>query len=152
MDLKISVCNEKRVDFLIVLVLLWTQLAFRFSYDIWLAGGGNSDFIVQEDTVFVSGMNPDLNEEDIAQHFGAIGVIKVILVLMKLECLCSIGIWKCIFYADCTLFLGQFCIRVQFWWSAISMQIPIPGLMDHIKLVYCFCNILILLCVLVWFE
>lgn len=40
-------------------------------------GGGGGDFIVQEDTVFVSGMNPDLTEEDIADHFGAIGVIKV---------------------------------------------------------------------------
>lgn len=34
--------------------------------------------IVQEDTVFVSGMDPDANEEDIAEHFGAIGLIKVV--------------------------------------------------------------------------
>lgn len=33
--------------------------------------------VVQEDTVFISGMDPNLTEEDIAQHFGAIGVIKV---------------------------------------------------------------------------
>jgi RNA recognition motif-containing protein len=33
--------------------------------------------ITQEDTVFVSGMSPALTEEDIQQHFGAIGVIKV---------------------------------------------------------------------------
>lgn len=33
--------------------------------------------VVQEDTVFVSGMDENLTEEDIAQHFGAIGVIKV---------------------------------------------------------------------------
>lgn len=33
--------------------------------------------VVQEDTVFVSGMDSAFTEEDIAQHFGAIGVIKV---------------------------------------------------------------------------
>lgn len=33
--------------------------------------------IVQEDTVFVSGMDQDANEDDIAEHFGAIGLIKV---------------------------------------------------------------------------
>lgn len=33
--------------------------------------------IVQEDTIFISGMDPDANEEDIADHFGAIGLIKV---------------------------------------------------------------------------
>ena len=33
--------------------------------------------ITQEDTVFVSGMSPALTEDDIQQHFGAIGVIKV---------------------------------------------------------------------------
>ena len=41
-------------------------------------GGGGSDYIVQEDTIFVSGMNPNTSEGDIAQFFGAIGVIKVI--------------------------------------------------------------------------
>lgn len=35
--------------------------------------------VVQEDTVFVSGMDSDINEDDIANHFGAIGIIKVIL-------------------------------------------------------------------------
>ncbi|XP_021918776.1 nucleolin-like isoform X6 [Zootermopsis nevadensis] len=38
--------------------------------------GDRGDMITQEDTVFVSGMNPALTEEDIQQHFGAIGVIK----------------------------------------------------------------------------
>jgi RNA recognition motif-containing protein len=33
--------------------------------------------ITQEDTVFVSGMSPAMTEDDIQQHFGAIGVIKV---------------------------------------------------------------------------
>ncbi|PNF31967.1 hypothetical protein B7P43_G06566 [Cryptotermes secundus] len=33
--------------------------------------------ITQEDTVFVSGMSPALTEDDIQQHFGAIGVIKM---------------------------------------------------------------------------
>ena len=39
--------------------------------------GDRGDMIIQEDTVFVSGMSPALTEEDIQQHFGAIGVIKV---------------------------------------------------------------------------
>lgn len=33
--------------------------------------------MVQVDTIFVSGMNPELTEDEIAQHFGSIGVIKV---------------------------------------------------------------------------
>lgn len=33
--------------------------------------------IVQEDTIFVSGMSPETNEDEIANHFGAIGIIKV---------------------------------------------------------------------------
>lgn len=33
--------------------------------------------ITQEDTIFVSGMNPDSDENDIANHFGQIGIIKV---------------------------------------------------------------------------
>ncbi|CAH1399961.1 unnamed protein product [Nezara viridula] len=40
-------------------------------------GYGGGDYIVQEDTVFVSGMNPATSEGDIQQHFGAIGVIKI---------------------------------------------------------------------------
>nr|CAD7261661.1 unnamed protein product [Timema shepardi] len=39
--------------------------------------------IVQEDTVFVSGMSPHMTEEDIAQHFGSIGVIKTDRRTMK---------------------------------------------------------------------
>lgn len=33
--------------------------------------------VTQEDTIFVSGMDPQTNEDDIANHFGAIGIIKV---------------------------------------------------------------------------
>lgn len=33
--------------------------------------------ITQEDTIFVAGMNTEATEEDIANHFGAIGLIKV---------------------------------------------------------------------------
>lgn len=33
--------------------------------------------IVQEDTVFVSGMTVATTEDDIQEHFGSIGVIKV---------------------------------------------------------------------------
>lgn len=32
--------------------------------------------VTQEDTIFVSGMTPESTEEDIASHFGAIGIIK----------------------------------------------------------------------------
>lgn len=40
-------------------------------------GGGDNEMITQEDTIFVAGMNADASEEDIANHFGAIGLIKV---------------------------------------------------------------------------
>ena len=54
----------------------------------WFAGyGDRGDMITQEDTVFVSGMSPALTEEDIQQHFGSIGVIKV-------STGCSIGLYK----------------------------------------------------------
>lgn len=33
--------------------------------------------VTQEDTIFVSGMDPSISEDEICQHFGAIGVIKV---------------------------------------------------------------------------
>ncbi|GLV32574.1 cabeza [Carabus blaptoides fortunei] len=39
--------------------------------------GSGGEMVVQEDTVFVSGIDPAFTEEDIAQHFGAIGVIKI---------------------------------------------------------------------------
>lgn len=32
--------------------------------------------ITQEDTIFVSGMDPSTTEQDIETHFGAIGIIK----------------------------------------------------------------------------
>ncbi|XP_046801985.1 RNA-binding protein cabeza isoform X2 [Lucilia cuprina] len=39
-------------------------------------GGGGGDLITQEDTIFVSGMDPEATEMDIETHFGAIGIIK----------------------------------------------------------------------------
>lgn len=33
--------------------------------------------VVQEDTIFVSGMDPTVTEDEICEHFGAIGIIKV---------------------------------------------------------------------------
>lgn len=33
--------------------------------------------VVQDDTIFVSGMDPDVTETEIGDHFGAIGIIKV---------------------------------------------------------------------------
>lgn len=44
-------------------------------FDHVTGDGGN--LVVQVDTIFVSGMNPEINEDDIEQHFGAIGIIKV---------------------------------------------------------------------------
>ncbi|KAJ8934570.1 hypothetical protein NQ318_017269 [Aromia moschata] len=38
---------------------------------------GDGNLVIQVDTIFVSGMNPELDEEDIAQHFGSIGIIKI---------------------------------------------------------------------------
>ncbi|XP_011351863.1 RNA-binding protein cabeza isoform X2 [Ooceraea biroi] len=38
--------------------------------------GGGDGMVTQEDTIFVSGMDPSISEEEICQHFGAIGVIK----------------------------------------------------------------------------
>lgn len=43
------------------------------------------NLVVQVDTIFISGMSPDLSEDDIAGHFGAIGVIKVIPKFQMLE-------------------------------------------------------------------
>lgn len=64
------------------LLLFNSHLWFTGQVHIYLfvVGGYNSgggDMITQEDTVFVSGMSPNLTEEDIEQHFGSIGVIKV---------------------------------------------------------------------------
>lgn len=36
--------------------------------------------MIQDDTIFVSGMSPDVDEMEIADHFGAIGIIKVQLL------------------------------------------------------------------------
>ncbi|VEN54147.1 unnamed protein product [Callosobruchus maculatus] len=38
---------------------------------------GGENLVIQVDTIFVSGMNTDLNEDDIADHFGSIGIIKM---------------------------------------------------------------------------
>lgn len=37
----------------------------------------NDGMVTQEDTIFVSGMDSEITEEEICQHFGAIGLIKV---------------------------------------------------------------------------
>lgn len=40
-------------------------------------GGGAGDMVTQEDTIFIQGMNPSTSEDELCQHFGAIGIIKV---------------------------------------------------------------------------
>ena len=37
----------------------------------------SDNVFVQEDTIFVSQMNPDVTETEISDHFGSIGIIKV---------------------------------------------------------------------------
>lgn len=39
--------------------------------------GDSNDLVMQEDTIFVSGMPTHASEDDIKEHFGSIGVIKV---------------------------------------------------------------------------
>lgn len=41
------------------------------------SSGSGDQLHVQEDTIFISGMDPSISEADIAQHFGSIGIIKV---------------------------------------------------------------------------
>lgn len=38
---------------------------------------GGGDMVTQEDTVFIQGMNPSTTEDELCQHFGSIGIIKV---------------------------------------------------------------------------
>ena len=40
-------------------------------------GRNSDDKVTQEDTIFVSGMPDQANEDDIKDHFGSIGIIKV---------------------------------------------------------------------------
>ncbi|KAG5670345.1 hypothetical protein PVAND_000619 [Polypedilum vanderplanki] len=39
-------------------------------------GGSGGDMVVQDDTIFVSGMDPQITESEINNHFGSIGIIK----------------------------------------------------------------------------
>lgn len=41
------------------------------------SSGSGDQLHVQEDTIFISGMDTSISEADIAQHFGSIGIIKV---------------------------------------------------------------------------
>ncbi|XP_062703130.1 RNA-binding protein cabeza isoform X2 [Aedes albopictus] len=41
-----------------------------------VATGDGGEMVTQEDTIFVQGMNPETTEEEIAEHFGSIGLIK----------------------------------------------------------------------------
>lgn len=41
-------------------------------------GGGGSDMMEMVDTIFVSGLPENIDEDGLVQHFGSIGVIKVI--------------------------------------------------------------------------
>ena len=39
--------------------------------------GAGQDMEIQQDTVFITGMDRNVSEDDLAQHFGSIGIIKV---------------------------------------------------------------------------
>ena len=39
--------------------------------------GGNDDTQTQPDTIFVQGLSTQITEEELGQHFGSIGIIKV---------------------------------------------------------------------------
>lgn len=56
----------KKVSFIII--ILTPSLIVTFLSD---------NVFVQEDTIFVSQMNPDVTETEISDHFGSIGIIKV---------------------------------------------------------------------------
>lgn len=43
--------------------------------------GGAGDMVTQEDTIFIQGMNPATSEDELCQHFGAIGIIKVCILI-----------------------------------------------------------------------
>lgn len=47
--------------------------------------GGGDGMVTQEDTIFVSGMDPSISEEEICSHFGAIGVIKVRILTISMQ-------------------------------------------------------------------
>lgn len=78
---EVSDCLGFSILFLIfVMVISLVDSGFFFCLG---SGGGppndrSGDFIVQEDTIFVSGMSTNTSEGDIEQHFGSIGIIKVI--------------------------------------------------------------------------
>ena len=46
--------------------------------------GGDKQLEETPDTVFITGLNPDIDEEGLKQHFGSIGIIKVCYI--KDEC------------------------------------------------------------------
>lgn len=66
-------------------IFLFSWTFYATNYDFRSITGGYNDrnsgsgdgMVTQEDTIFVSGMDPSISEEEICQHFGAIGVIKV---------------------------------------------------------------------------
>ncbi|XP_037028405.1 RNA-binding protein cabeza isoform X8 [Bradysia coprophila] len=70
-----AVATEITVEVVAVEMILMTVVAMEV-VDTGSGGGGDNEMITQEDTIFIAGMNPSATEEDIANHFGAIGIIK----------------------------------------------------------------------------
>lgn len=74
---------------------------------------GGSNLVIQQDTVFVSGMNPDCNEDEIAQHFGSIGVIKV----SDSQCIFICRIAPCVWKLNSKYFFMSCYINARFCFS-----------------------------------
>lgn len=59
--------------------------------------GGGRDMEVQEDTIFVSGLGEDITEGELAEFFGAIGIVKVIMIVLPAKFLkCDVGVLQCL--------------------------------------------------------
>lgn len=76
--------------------------------------------VVQEDTVFVSGMDTNINEEEIADHFGSIGIIKVTIFSLRLNCTVAV--------LHSVLRLHNLFKFVLIFRKIVLGQIPIPDL------------------------
>ena len=93
----------------------------RSSYDGDSRGGSSSDrfrgesadLVMQEDTIFVSGMPTNATEDDVKEHFGSIGVIKVSftlsLMLHRCEKVDLISILHCMERGDSQLMSRHLC-------------------------------------------
>lgn len=55
----------------------WNFASTCYVWFVFAGGGGSGDMMEMVDTIFVSGLPDDIDEDGLVQHFGSIGVIKV---------------------------------------------------------------------------